>query len=353
MAALVIFVPGGVSSPHAAESDAGRIIRPMTVLDSVTLQAGGATIALWGIKSLPPSGAPFQMKAMDLLEALVGNEPVNCKIVRGSPEVAASCTGYTNYDLGLELLNHGYAVLDRRQLQNSAFAATYEKAQAAARLNEKGIWRLIAAEDRDSHVLGWLQLHLPLLVPLALVLGPLSGLLITVFMMRYWLRKMSSLQKEEFERISHKEFMLSSRERYVLISTLEGELVENRNKVTAFSLIYGDMLRSLKMKEETPKYQRAGDIVQRLPALSRAVFEANIGKLSLLDMRLAGQLSKLYTALPTGNEYINLDPAMPIEKAVATVERVLKEADDLMPALDQALQALGVAAATKPTAPTA
>lgn len=345
-ACLGCLMAAPVSAQEAA-SEANRIVRPMTVIDPVTLQADTTSITLWGIKPLSSSSIVFQMKAMDLLDTLTGTEAVNCKIVGGTPpEVTASCTGYTSSDLGLELLNHGYAMVDRRQLQGSAFALTYAQAQETARLNQKGIWRLVAEEDRGSRMPAWLQPYLPLLVPLALVLGPLSGLLITVFMMRFWLRKMSALQKEEFERSNRKESILTSRERYVLISALEGELTENRNKIEAFLLIYGDMLRSLKDTTQAPKYQRVGDIVQKRPFMSKTVFEANVGKLSLLDMRLAGQLSKFYTSLPTGNEYINIDPTMPLENAVEVVEGALKEAEKILPGLDQVIQALA-AAATK------
>lgn len=345
--AVLLVLAAGMA--QAEGEDASRIIRPMTAIDSVTLQAEGTTVTLWGIRGVPPSASPIQLKAVDLLDTLIGSEPVNCKVVSGTaPNVTATCTGHSNLDLGLELLHHGYAVVDRRQVGGSAFAATYAQAQEAARLGKKGIWRLAAEEERESHVPRWLQPILPMLVPLALILGPLAGVLITVFMMRYWLDKMSGMLREERELAARKENALASRERYVLLSTLEGEVSENKNKVDAFMLIYKDMLQSFRKEGEQPKYQKVGDIVQKNPSFSKTVFEANLSKLSLLDMRLAGQLSKLYSSLPTGHEYINLDPTMPLEEAEKALEVVLWNAEKFLPELEGALQALQAASATKP-----
>jgi hypothetical protein len=320
----------------------------MSALDSHTLLAKGIRITLWGIMPPTPSASPFDQKAVDLLDSLVGTDDVNCKVMSGvAPDVVAVCTVRKSIDLGLELIGHGFAVVDRRQMTaDSAFASTYNKAQEVARLNDRGIWRLVAAEDRDSRVPTWLQPYLPILVPLALVGGPLSGLLITLVMMRYWLRKMENQQKDERDRANRQQSIVTARERYVLISTLEGELTANRNKVGAFILIYNDMLRSFQNKDAEPKYQRVGDIVQQRPHLSKTVFEANLAKLSLLDMRLAGLLSRLYTSLPSGHEYTNLDPHVPLEIATQIVQGVIKEAESLVPGLDQAIKALEAEAAT-------
>lgn len=345
---LLAFSLGSVNLSQAQSEEAGRIIHPMTAVDGITLQAGGTSIVLWGIREVPPSGSPLQLKAVDLLDSLIGGMPVNCKVSGGTPpDVTATCTAHSNLDLGLELLNQGYAVVDRRQTADQAFAATYAKAQEVARLEKKGIWRLAAEDDRNSRIPVWLQPLLPLLVPLALIIGPLAGVLITVFMMHYWLEKMSTMQREERELSVRKEMALASRERYVLLSTLEGEMSENRNKADAFLLIYNDMLHSFKRTDEQPKYQKAGDIVQKQPSFSKMVFEANLGKLSLLDMRLAGQLSKLYASLPTGREYINLDPTMPIEDATKALEVVLWNAEKFIPELDSAIQALQAASAAR------
>jgi len=185
---------------------------------------------------------------------------------------------------------------------------------------------------------------LPLLVPLALIAGPLAALIITLVMVRLWLNSARRLQHEESEKSRRREDELAARERSILVSALLGEIAENHNKAAAFLSIYRAMLADLQNPDETPKYQRVGDIVQKHPVMSKRVFESSMNKLSLLDLHLTGQLSKLYTALPDAREYINLDPDLPIEKAVEAVETVLKNAEHLMSELERMNAALNAAA---------
>ncbi|MFH1157320.1 MAG: hypothetical protein V1721_00300 [Pseudomonadota bacterium] len=318
-----------------------QIVRPMVAIDTVTLQADGVRIALWGIKPAQTPETPLELKALDLIDGLIGNEAVSCRIVAESAAgVTGRCTGYNDIDLGQELLSRGLAVIDRRQTLDSPFAPAYVQAQEAARLNEKGVWRFAGREDGGGDGMKWLQTRLPVLGPLALILGPFAGLLIVALVMHYRLNRLEFLQQGEFDKARRKESMLLTRERYVLVSTLEGEMTENRNRIEAFLTVTGDMLRNLTCPDEEPKYRKAGDIVQKHPSLSKAIFEANVAKLSLLDMHLAGQISKLYAALPKEQEYITLEPDVPLDTAVRLVEKVLKGAHDMLLLIDQAAAAL-------------
>jgi hypothetical protein len=325
--ALLIAVPFA----RADDPSAGRIIQPMTVLDPITLQANGTRIILWGVK---PADAPgLSLKAQDMIERLIGTQPVNCKMISGAaPDIVARCTAFTNEDLGLELINHGYAVLDRRQAGDPVFISTYAAAQKTAHQNGQGVWRLVDQDDKEGAAPQWLQEMLSW--------GPIGGLLLVALVMHYRLKRMENLQREEQEEAKHKESTLVSREKSVLISTLESELIENKNRIEAFLTIYGDMLRSMKNVDEVPHYKRAGDIIQKHPFLSHTVFDSSVNKLSLLDMKLASQLSKLYLSLPKEQEYINLEASVPLDTALALVEKVLKEAEAMMPAINQMIDAL-------------
>jgi endonuclease YncB( thermonuclease family) len=316
------------------------ITRPFRAVDPQTLRAEGLYIHLWGVRPAQTSETPLQLKALDLMDSLIQEQQVTCHVVGGAmPELVARCATQNNQDLGLELLRAGYAVVDRRQTYDSVFASAYEKAQESARLSSKGVWTYVNqdSQDQNSLIPAWLKPHMNVLLPVALVLFPFGGLMIVALIMWYWLKRMADLQQMEAEQSSRKEEMLQTRERQVLISTLEGELLENKNKIEAFLVIYGDMLRSLQDTTEVPKYQQGGDIVQKHPGFGRTVFESNVNKLSLLDMKLAGLVSKLYSAMPKEQEYINLEPDVSLETAVKLVEKVLKEAEALLAPINTVL----------------
>lgn len=328
----------------AVAQDLDRIVQPMTVIDATTLQADDAHITLWGVKILPGTPAALQLRATGLLKKLTGNSSVNCKPVEKSAgKVVARCNGGNGTDLALELLNNGYAVVDIPAMDGTAFGEAYAQGQDGAQASTKGIWREVAAWEREDALPPSLQPYvpmLPLLTPVALFAGPLLGILITVLLMSYWLHRIRRIQQEDHQHTELREAELTRRERRILISALAGELLENKNKLLAFLKIYHEMLKDLQNANETPKYQRVGDIVQKHPAMNKRVFEASIGKLSLLDIALSGHLSRLYSALPEDREYINLDPDLPIEKAVETVQKVIVDAESLLTTLDQTAHAM-------------
>lgn len=332
-----------------------RVIRPMRAVDPMTLRAEAGTIRLWGIKPAQSAETPLELKALDLMDSLIQEQQVNCRVMGGTfLEMIARCSTSTNQDLALELLKNGFVVVDRRQTYNTVFATAYEKEQESARVAGRGVWALVKEDLNQTDKSGlprWIEPYMSVLLPIALIFGPFGGLMIVGLVMWYWLRRMASLQEKEAEQTSRKEAMLQSRERHVLVSTLEGELMENKNKIEAFLVIYGDMLRSLQDANEVPKYQQGGDIVQKHPTFGRAVFEANVNKLSLLDIKLAGQISKLYSAMPKDQEYINLEPTVPLETAVKLVQKVLKEAETLIDPLNNVIAGLATATQKKTGAP--
>lgn len=324
-----------------------RIIRPMRAVDPITLRAEGFSIRLWGIKPAQSGDTPLELRALDLMDSLIQEQQVNCKIEGGAiPELIGRCTVQTSQDLALELLNNGFVVVDRHQTYNTVFATNYAKAEESARNQGNGVWAFVKRDgDGTGGIPKWMQSEV--LLPLVLFGGPFFGLLLVGFVLWRFMDKITNSQSSETKHAEHKEAMLQTRERQVLVSTLEGELMENKNKIEAFLVIYGDMLRSLQDGAETPKYQQVGDIVQKHPSFSKTVFEANVAKLSLLEMKLAGHVSKLYSALPKEQEYINLDQNVPLDTAVKLVEKVLKEAENLLAPINQVIGELQEAAQQK------
>jgi endonuclease YncB( thermonuclease family) len=334
-------------SPVAGMPD--HIRRPMRAVDPMTLKAEGLSIRLWGIKPAQASETPLELKALDLMDSLIQEGMVDCAIKAGQiPELVGLCKNKDNADLAMELLFKGYVIVDRRQTYGSALASDYEKAQETARNNGSGVWAVVNEPKEKNGVPGWLAPHMGLILPIALIFGPFCGLFVVALIMWYWLKKMANVQEASAEEASRKEAMLLNRERQVLVSTLEGELVENKNKIEAFLVIYGDLLRSLKDTAETPKYQQGGDIVQKHPSFTKTVFEANVNKLNLLDIKLSGKISKLYAALHKEQEYVNLEPGLPLDAAVQIVEKVLKDQESLLEPINAVLAGLQGATAAKP-----
>lgn len=320
-----------------------RLTGSMRAITPVVLRYENAFIMLWGIKSVTGNGFA-ELKALEVVDALVQDQQVNCRIIGGTnPRYLGRCATQDSQDIAVDLLSSGYMVVDRMQTDGTPFAAVYQKAQESARALKKGIW---AGYDEQKKLMpSWMEPYLALLLPFGLVFGPLLGLLVIALVMRHWLKNMAEQQAQETARAAQKEERLQNRERQVLVSTLEAELLENKNKIEAFLAIYGDMLNDLKNETTKPRYQDSGDIVQKHPNYSKTVFDSNIGKLSLLDMKLAGHLSKIYAVMSKDSEYINLEPDLPLDTAIKLLEKIIQDTKELVPDLDAAIQQLEASAA--------
>lgn len=335
-------VPAVPATPVAsAPTMPDRIMRPMQAIDAVTLRAEGVEVRLWGIEPVNDANSPLAIKSMEKLDQLIAGGQVNCKIEGGAiPALIGRCATTSGEDLGVALLNEGFAVRNRRQIYNTMFAQAYGQAEEFARTNAKGVWASMKEQEQKNELSPGMLMTL-------LIGVPLVGFTCMAILMWVLLQRMATSQRMEFERARKKENALAERERSVLVSMLEGELSENKNKVDAFLTIYGDMLRSLKDLSETPKYQQVGDIVQRYPSFSHIVFDANVNKLSSLGLQVAGKVSKLYAALPRTQEYINLDPEVPLETAIKLVEKTVTEAQDLQAPLDTLIKEVQALAENK------
>lgn len=312
-----------------------RIQRPMQALDPVTLRGEGFEIRLWGIDQVDATNTPLSLRAVERLDELIAGRQVNCKIEGGTiPALIGRCATADQQDLGFTLLNEGLAVRNRRQTYGTTFAQGYGQAEEFARTNRKGVWTYLTSSEEEAAALT------PGMMMGLLIGVPAAGFVCLAILMWVLLQRVVTTQRQEFDRARKKENALAVRERSVMVAMLEGELAENKNKVEAFLTIYGDMLRSLKDLSETPKYQQVGDIVQRHPSFSHIVFDANVNKLSWLGLQLAGRVSKLYAALPRTQEYITLDPNVPLETAVKLLEKTVHEAVELQEPIDTVLREL-------------
>lgn len=310
---------------RAAPAMPDRLTRPMQVIDPVTLRAEGTEIKIWGIQPVETSQSPIGLRAMERVDQMITGQQVSCKIESGTiPVLVGRCATSSGDDIALTLLNEGLAVRNRRQTYGTTFAQAYGQAEEAARNGRKGVWSYLADEAREKEQLS------PEMLMVMLIGVPTTGFIIMAILIWAMLQKVVTAQKMEFSRARKKDTALAEREKGVLVSILEAELLENKNKIDAFLSIYTEMLRALRDISEAPKYQQVGDIVQKHPSFSHVVFDANVNKLSVLGIQLAGRVSKLYSALPRSQEYITLDPNVPLETAVKLVEKVVGEAKELV-----------------------
>ena len=335
---LALFILPAQAQEKLKETHQKRIQRPVVALDAATLQTEGMQIHLWGIKPAESLETSLHLKALDVMDEMIGQEQVDCRImVWDIVEPSARCTIHTNEDLGLVMLQRGFAVIDRHQTYNTVFASNYEEAQNYARKNKKGVWRAFAKSEQKNYIPLWLEPYMSTVVPVSIIIGPFFALLLIGLFIRQGLQNVVKAQEKEFKHAREKEAALQLREKMVLISTLESEMLEDKSKIEAFLTIYRELLENLKNPEHMPNYQQAGELVPLYPSLSRGVFDANVERFSVLDLKLASDISKLYSFIHEESDYMTLEPSTSREDAVQTVQKVLYDAEALLPQMDYIL----------------
>ncbi|MEZ5919531.1 MAG: hypothetical protein R3D66_06470 [Alphaproteobacteria bacterium] len=108
---------------------------------------------------------------------------------------------------------------------------------------------------------------------------------------------------------------------------LDSELKSNKAKIEAYLVVYREMLQALENPERTPKYKKAGDIVQRQPALDRVVFDRNTDKLDILGDRLSSEIIHFYARIKSKPDYINIEPDMALEEVTGIVQKAIQNAE--------------------------
>lgn len=196
-------------------------------------------------------------------------------------------------------------------------------------------------EKESKGLFGLLEERLPEEITVWDLLAlPMSIMLLVVLIMGLWVRRAVNTQKIEIEKIKYKELMLQAREKHILIILLKGELEENKDKIFAFLTIYKDMLSTIADTSKTPEYKSTGEPIQKHPFFTKDIFEMNLSKLPVLNLRMANDISSLYSALPSGNEYIDLDVEISREDVMKILDGIIIDAQDYLERLDEVVELL-------------
>lgn len=344
--AMPAFASGAPSAPETKAFATNAL-----AADAQTLTGNNVTITLWGINPAAEPGSAEGIRARIYLDDLITGRPIRCLVMKGQPvaggTVQARCLNADERDLGLLMIGAGLATVDRADVAGTDLATAYLGAERQARIAHAGLWNTgavsaapIAAVAPD---IGGGFGGVPLwAVAAALLIVPVLGFLIIGLIMHLGLRQLIVLQRYQIAGTQKRERQLKEREKYVIASALEGEVMTNRAKLDAFLVIYEELLKSLRDPAKTPKYQRAGDIIHEKPALTRTVYDAHVDKLDLLGPQLASDLSHLYNLIVPNPDYRTLEPEVPIEKARELVDRIVRNAEKLMEPLDKTAAALSI-----------
>jgi len=321
-----------------------RIERPMVVLDTTTLYADGLRISLWGIKTARSLETMLELQALKLIDKLIDGEMVRCRVMTwDTKEPKARCTVHTNEDIGLVLLQNGYAVIDRHQTHNSVFASAYFEAQRMGQEKRAGVWALMPdTNNKDDPMPSWLKPYFSSYAPLSLAVGPFLGLLILSVVVSRGFRRIKVEQETGDARAKEKDLLL--REKALLAVSLEHELQDNKSKVEAFLSVYNEKLKILRDPSIENKYQQSGDMIGSAPVLNKTCFEDNADNLSVFGMRMSAEIAKVYGYLDSDPPYINLDVTMELSEAIKTVDQVVAHAQSLIPHIDYVLDRLALIA---------
>lgn len=294
------------------------------VLDTNLLLAGEQKFALWGLNDSMPLPPRLKARAWNALEDLTAQGPLTCEILgRDGALAEAQCTNTQNIDIGLRIIQEGFASVDREDVIGSALEDPYIEAEKNARQRELGMWSY--GEDAQSSEAGGHTTFVAVLmffVFLLVAFGILSALIMKGF------QRVIDAQAENVD-IMNRERRIRDKERMIIAMLLDSELKANKSKIEAYLVVYEEMLRSMKAPDREAKYKSAGDIVQKQPILDRVVFDRNTDKLDVLGRKLASSLVHFYARIKTEPEYINLEPDLPEKDAIAIVEKALDNARNL------------------------
>lgn len=311
-----MLLSAGFAVAQESQSPPPRFEASVTALDSVTMKAGENTIHLWGVTKL--ADVEQDMSARSALERAIGSGKVTCETKQHSDQhITALCTNADNQDLGLHMLRQGLVAVDRPSIAGTPLEKLYIDAEGRARTHRANLSLPESDGNRFVLVSGIVVFFIALAVFSALATIMLRGF-----------QKIADIQKQNMD-MMERERKLKEKERSIVAIMLDSELKANKSKIEAYRLVYSETLKALMEIGRTPKYKKSGDIVQKQPALSRAVFDRNTDKLDMLGPDLASQIVHYYARVKSNPEYITIEPSMPIEEAINLLEGVLKNAKKL------------------------
>lgn len=352
---LIFIVFFTVSPASAQDGTAQRVEGSATIINSINLSLNNKTVRLTGLNQATTRALGYDLIAQQALQDLIGGQDVTCIIrARG----IGQCFNARGRDIGLSMLQTGYAFLDRPAIKNADYRGAYEKAGRDAQIKGAGLWQQIKGDPSSNTNTGPLLtagtvLQSPILLGIiaALIAGPLIGMLFVGWIQFVMLGRLVKLQKHQIASNHKQERVLKDRERFVVSAALEGEINTNKAKLDAFLIIYEEMLRGLKDPTKTPKYKGGGDVVHEKPTLIRTVYDSNLDKLELLGTQLVADLTRLYVAIDASPDYITLEPDMPVEQVINIVQKIVNDARALREPMDQI--AAGMAVIVRDKSPSA
>jgi hypothetical protein len=221
------------------------------------------------------------------------------------------------------MLQQGYVIADRSSVYGTVFESAYLQAEEQARHQALGVWSSSKNEQvtRDTgNTSLWFGLGLAFLLSIIVIFAVLAIMILRGF------ETISKVQSQNMEMLS-KERKLRDKERGIVAMMLDSELKSNKAKIEAYLVVYREMLQALENPERTPKYKKAGDIVQRQPALDRVVFDRNTDKLDILGDRLSSEIIHFYARIKSKPDYINIEPDMALEEVIGIVNKAIENAE--------------------------
>lgn len=318
--------------------------------DNATLRTNKYTVKLWGITLPDVEQSLHKVKVKLYLDDQIGNQPIRCSVAKWSGNTAlAQCINAQEKDLALSLIEAGLAFANRSAIASQPQESAYVQAEQDARNASRGLWSYV---NPEPSIFNFDELPPKQLKNFYIVMGVIVGgpLLATILMGLFVLNGLGRMQKDVrryIDRGKANEAEVAKREKLVIAAALEGEMTANRSKIDAFTLIYKEMLKSLKDPSKTPKYKSSGEVIHQTPTLARVVYDQYHDKISLFEPALVKNLSEIYARVKAESEYYNLEPETPLPEAISKVERVIKNAQELIPLIDKSISGLQMAMKTK------
>lgn len=319
---MTVFLLSGIAVAQDADTTPRVFEAQARAVDSTGLMAGKTFIKLWGVDPIEGMSARFMVESRTALDDAIGFAKVRCQLKKRVEDfIYAQCTNNADVDLGLFILQQGYGVVSRSDVYGTVFEGPYIQAESEAKRQQVGVWSKEvgsgSAKDEDGSFVLLLSAFL-----LLCILAAFAAL--TLAIMRGF-KKVTDAQQQNTEMIV-RERALRNKEREIFATMLDSEIKNNKSKIDAYLVVYEEMLHDLRDLDRTPKYKKAGDIVQAQPALDRSVFDRNTDKLDILGDRLSSEVIHFYARIKNKPDFINLEPEMSLEDVIATVDKAYKTA---------------------------
>lgn len=296
------------------------------------IKAGNQTIELWGLEKMDSIPTILRLEGRELLSSMIDNAALKCqRISQSHNNIRAQCANQSDLDLGVALIQNGFATADRAEIFGTLFEDPYIEAEQLAQKNQLGLWK---SKDQSS----------VFKENMLLIIAGLNSAILLFLIFAFFIQKraLDILQENQIDAMQHivQKSDLKTQEKTLTTTMIKAEIEANKSKIEAYLTIYEEMLAGLKDESMTPKYQKSGDMVQLQPGLERAVFDANTDKLGLLSSELTRDIVHLYAQVQTTPDYKNLEPNTPLEEATKIIETSVINSKKLMAEIDVVLDQL-------------